>query len=400
VTAGTLDASITQVSAQIGALLSDVAFQGSIDIAGGTLEFGSGTTFAGAGGVGQAEIAVNGGQLVWGDGTALSNAVVTLAGSGADGAELSGGLMMVIGATASVNITGNDAHIIASGALVVDGAVNAAASATDVYIDFSGSSIAINGSLALAGNDVLVAGGNVANSGSISIAGGSSVDMSYGLTNSVGSTISLSAAAGVVSAIDGGGLLINSGSIVSSGAGTAALSDTSNVGIENSGTMTVSSGVMQFGSAVLNQGTIGSSGGTLQFLSYVTNSDTITAAGGTATFDQYVYGTGALDISGGGTLSLEEGAVATQSVGFLDATGVVDLTVPQNFLGTISGFAAGDKIVLEKTQETGFNFSGGVLTVSDGTSNVASLHFNGAYSNSSFSVQGNLQAGTVTITHT
>jgi hypothetical protein len=405
VTAGTLNGTVTQVSYENGATLSDVAYQGSLNIEGGYLEFQNGTSFAGAGGVGEAAITVNGGALGWGDSTALANAVVTLAGSGAGSSELEGGSTMVIGTTATINITGNDAHIIASGALVVDGAVNAAASATDIYVDLSGSSIAINGSMDLAGNDNFFVDGTLTNSGSISIGTGSSftiaselynalggsisigsggsIDCTGGfLSNLAGGTISLNAAAGAVAAISDGSLLTNSGSIVSSGAGTAMLgSAAANGGVDNTGAITASSGMLQFLGSTINTGTI-------------------TAAGGAATFSNFVYGTGALDVSGGGTLSLEGGSVATQTVGFLDATGVVELTMPSNFLGTISGFAAGDQIVLENTQETGFGFSGGVLTVTDGTSTVASLHFNGAYSNSSFSVQDNFQAGTVTITHT
>ncbi len=65
------------------------------------------------------------------------------------------------------------------------------------------------------------------------------------------------------------------------------------------------------------------------------------------------------------------------------------LSAPLDFLGTVSGFGAGDLIDLQNAHETGFAFSGGVLTIMDDSAIVASLDFNGAYTASSFSVTNN-----------
>ena len=97
-----------------------------------------------------------------------------------------------------------------------------------------------------------------------------------------------------------------------------------------------------------------------------------------------------------GTLSLLAGASIGQTVDFLGGTGLVDLTKPIDFLGTIAGFGASDQIDLVKTLETGYNFSGGVLTVMDGSKVEASINFSGSgYSNATFMLGTDHSGGTL-----
>jgi hypothetical protein len=130
------------------------------------------------------------------------------------------------------------------------------------------------------------------------------------------------------------------------------------------------------------------SGGTMSFVGSVMNNATMTATGATATLaiGSDVAGTGALDISASATVSLLDGSGTGQIVDFLNSSGELDLTHPLDFLGTISGFGAGDYIDLEKAEATSFTFAGGVLTVDLYTTVIAQLNFEGDYTSASFSL--------------
>jgi hypothetical protein len=119
------------------------------------------------------------------------------------------------------------------------------------------------------------------------------------------------------------------------------------------------------------------------------NNGTIEAASGVVTSMYGVAGKGTLEVGATGTLSLQNGALAGQTLDFLAATGLVELDHPLSFFGQIVGFHAGDIIDLTKPTgfaETGYSYSGGVLTIMDGSATVASLHFQGNYTTSDFSL--------------
>jgi fibronectin-binding autotransporter adhesin len=134
-----------------------------------------------------------------------------------------------------------------------------------------------------------------------------------------------------------------------------------------------------------NYGTIIASGGdTLAFLHGVTNDGTMEASSGVLSSQNSIGGTGTLDIGATGTLSLLQGASSGQTVDFLAATGSLDLSVPLDFQGTITAFGNSNLIDLINTPETGFSYSGGVLSVQNGSATVASLHFAGSYTQANF----------------
>jgi len=96
-------------------------------------------------------------------------------------------------------------------------------------------------------------------------------------------------------------------------------------------------------------------------------------------------GTGALRIGAASTLWLQAGSAAGQTVSFLSFAGeTLDLSAPSAFLGHISGFAGTDKIDLVSSAATTLTYSGGTLTVLNGTTKVASLAFNGSYTLADF----------------
>jgi hypothetical protein len=164
-------------------------------------------------------------------------------------------------------------------------------------------------------------------------------------------------------------------------------------------TLDISAGAMLAGSgsvagAVITAGSIASSGGTLAFLGPVANTGTIEADSGLLSIMSKVTGAGTLALGATGTLSLLDGAANGQTVEFLSGTGLLDLTHPANFDGAIAGFSNADTIDLLNKAATGFTYTGGVLTVTDGSETVASLRFDGSYTQANFMLGSDGHGGT------
>jgi hypothetical protein len=134
--------------------------------------------------------------------------------------------------------------------------------------------------------------------------------------------------------------------------------------------------------------------GTMSFLGALSNQGTLLVAGGVASIATLSAVSGTLELGAAGTLSLLNAAPTGQLVDFLPSGGLLDLAAPAGFAGAISGFGAGDTIDLLSTSATGFGYAGGVLSVMNGGSTVATLHFNGSYTMSSFTVGSDGHGGT------
>jgi hypothetical protein len=80
--------------------------------------------------------------------------------------------------------------------------------------------------------------------------------------------------------------------------------------------------------------------------------------------------------------------------GFLFGTGVLELTHPNAFGGTIEGFSGADRIDLLNIAATSYNFAGGVLTVKADGSTIARLDFAGSYSKADFALGSDGHGGT------
>jgi hypothetical protein len=165
--------------------------------------------------------------------------------------------------------------------------------------------------------------------------------------------------------------------------------------LTNEGTLTrAGTGVTSIGVSTTNNGNVSVTSGELDFLSAVSNTGTMTATGATLSLDTAVSGVGTLNLGAGGTLNLVAGLDAGQTVDFLgDAT--LDLHAANAFAGHISGFRGNDVIDLVGTLADNKSFVGGVLTLSEGATPVAHLHFNGAYSTSNFSLSSDHAGGTL-----
>jgi hypothetical protein len=251
------------------------------------------------------------------------------------------------------------------------GTVNLAAS-VDTFLF---GTVANTGSVNTAANSDFWVRGTLDNGGRVAQAG----DLHIGgvgagsVVNETGAQYSVTGAVDLITGGSGGGTFTNDGAFVRGGTGSTDVT----VAYVNLANVTVGSGA-------------------LHFLGSVSNAGTMTAASASMSVSAAVKGTGMLDISAGGSMRLGAGPDIGQTVDFMTsgARGVLALAVSGTFGGTIAGFAAHNSIDLVKTPATSESFAGGVLTVKDGTTTVASLHFSGSYATSSFHLAADGHGGT------
>ena len=173
----------------------------------------------------------------------------------------------------------------------------------------------------------------------------------------------------------------------SSAAKTIALAGSSANLFTNNGTLEAKgSGKSEILTSLNNTGIVESTMGTFSLLGTVTNAGTLSARGGALVAAQTVGGVGTLDIGNASLLWLQDGAAAGQTARFATGGGTLELGAPATFLGHIGDFGASDVIELAATAATTLSYHAGVLTVDNGSSMVASLHFNGNYTTASFSL--------------
>jgi hypothetical protein len=140
--------------------------------------------------------------------------------------------------------------------------------------------------------------------------------------------------------------------------------------------------------AFINNANLSVGSGGMHFLSSLTNDGTMTATGALLQIQNGIIGTGTLDVGSRGTVLLNAGRDAGQTLDFLAGSGALDLATPAAFAGTIKDFKHGNLIDLQGkpfTSLTTKNFANGTLTVKNGATTVASLHFAGSYTTNSLS---------------
>jgi hypothetical protein len=89
----------------------------------------------------------------------------------------------------------------------------------------------------------------------------------------------------------------------------------------------------------------------------------------------------------GGYVGAGETFAFTGAVGATASDVLLQIDVADAFKATIANFTKTDSIKLENTAVTSDSFSGGVLTLIDGSHAVAHLHFSGSYTASDFTTQ-------------
>ncbi len=307
----------------------------------------------------------NSGTVLGGAGGAVGN-FVAYGGVGGAGVYLDGGMLidsgLIEGGTGGGGAKGSGAN----GDAVQFGNFNAATLVLQKGARFIGQVVASTQI-----TDTLQLGGTAA--GTLSGLGTEFVDFAK-ITENAGAHWTL-AGNNTLTSLAGHTVLLN-------GASGEQLTNTGTLSGTGAGTETVSLGV-------INKGLVSASGGKMNFLGSVSNTGTMNVVSGLLDFTQTVGGKiGLLEIGAAGTLALQAGAAVGQTVDFLAGTGLLELTKPSSFTGSIEGFTSHDRIELVGTAETGFKFSGGVLSVTNGAATVARLHFDGSHSTASFTVAG------------
>jgi hypothetical protein len=185
------------------------------------------------------------------------------------------------------------------------------------------------------------------------------------------------------------------------------------------GTLTVGTGSLLAAGLTLDGGSIGASGAgeivigasargaqagalTVQSAAIATGAGTITGAvlddgalnamGGKLTVDGALSGTGTATIESGATL-LASGAVSGVTLDFA-AAGTLALGSLTSVTSTISGFGTGDVVTAENLKATTLTYSGGTLTLENGSQAVGQLLFSGSYTTADFTLKSIAHGGT------
>ena len=248
----------------------------------------------------------------------------------------------------------------------------------------------------------LAAGGTVTNgAGTINTAviQGGSFGVTIAASGDVTNYGTIAAASGVgVDFAAGGSTLINAGTVTGggtairfAGAGNRLIVDPGAAfgGGVYGGT---TGGVLELAAGNGNIGGIGTS--FAGFAQGLVDPSATWLLAGTNTIGSLVD-SGVLGIGGGGALTIANGASGTGSIDFagpLGALAIDGTTMPSL---PIVSFAQGDSIDLPNVAATAITYTGGVVTLSNGTTQVAQLNVATPYANSNFAAMRDATGGTV-----
>ncbi|MGB9645433.1 MAG: hypothetical protein WCB44_09980, partial [Stellaceae bacterium] len=133
----------------------------------------------------------------------------------------------------------------------------------------------------------------------------------------------------------------------------------------------------------------------------VADNGTIAVNAGTLDLSGAVSGNGTIDINNSAGLEFGQASATTQNVVFTSANGVLKLDQPTVFQSPISGFQTGDTIDFAGLGATAALYSGGDLTLFNGTTPLVQLTVSTPYSRNFFSVSSDGSGGTnVTVSQT
>jgi hypothetical protein len=379
----------------------DEGYAGStgVNLLGGTL-ITSGTITGGQGGPGDIYSGEGGVGVVIVDGTLMASGTITggdvgLGGQptfgGGAGVTMQGGTLIAAGTIAGGH--GNSmvtAVEVTSGTLIVDpgavfdGVVKGNADAKDQlvlggttsgtlsglgseFIDFPKVSVAAAASWTLRGVNTtqatLAVGGNLVVSGTLDDSGRAFIENGATLAVAGMGTLtvgSLNLTGGMLEGAATGAIAIGP---TAGGAGAITLDE--DIGVHGFGTIA--------GAPVVDDGSI-------------------VAQSGTLTLVDAVSGEGKLVVGADATLAAH-GALGGTFVQF-GGPGTLVLGDPTAVTAQMQEFAAGDVIDLQGLAANTFSFSGGTLTLDNGSTPLASLVFQGTYTSSNFMLDADHESGT------
>lgn len=112
----------------------------------------------------------------------------------------------------------------------------------------------------------------------------------------------------------------------------------------------------------------------------------ITASGGTLVVTGQLNGMGTAQIAAGSTLDLVSSRIAGPTLAFIGGNATLDLVTGVAGTFNITGFAAGDSIVMANITAANWNGASDVLTLSENGQAMDRLHLSGVAANASFTV--------------
>jgi len=144
---------------------------------------------------------------------------------------------------------------------------------------------------------------------------------------------------------------------------------------------------MDSGSEIIGAGTVTAT--------TIENSANIIAGGGTLVVNGPILGSGYERIGSGAVLQLNGGVGSAQNVVFDSGANKLVLGEVADFGGHILDFAAGDAIDILGKAATKVSYSGGTLTIDNGTTLVAKLKITGSYTTANFKLTSDNHNGSL-----
>jgi hypothetical protein len=416
-TAAAAPTSLTGTVSLSGDALLEFA-SGSIESIAGALELGANARVADAGDTADnsalSELSSNAGTFE------LSGASVTT-GSEVDFTN-SGTVEIFSGSLELGGVLTNNAGaeiFIDGGTLAAAGLANAGL-LSDVATITLGGPADNTGTLSLSGGTLTLTTGALTNSGDLAVHEGSALTTAagFGLSNSATFNVDTDNSDGG-STVTVGGTLSNTATLDIGNAALSAPTTVTAAGLGNTGSINIEGGstqqaVLTVDGSATTSGTITltgsselvvSSGNTFSETAGTTTVNaggtlaaaTIDVTGGVLDFTSAIAagsGTGNFEIGGTGIVEFGGAVDAGHSITFTGIGGTTELGAPGQFAPTVDGFAVGDKIDLLQTAVTGLSYASGVLTVTNGSTTVASLNVAGAYSTPDFTFASDNNGGT------
>jgi T5SS/PEP-CTERM-associated repeat protein len=259
------------------------------------------------------------------------------------------------------------------GTVTIDGAQWTNSSEIVVGSEGSGTlNVLDNGQVDTGGN--LVVGDDKGSTGQVTLSSGS--------TLAIGGALEMGSGAGNANGEGVAAVTINTGAVMSIAAG---------MNIFTGNTLTLAGGTLQAGPLaaalrIQDGGTLSGFGTITAATAGVADVGTIVATGGTLVINGPVGGQGTIDIAAGSTLQINASMLAKVDIGFTGAAGSLALSHGITDLATISGFSAGDTILMPGVDAIAWSALTNVLTLSDQGHVVDKMHFAGTYAGDPFTL--------------
>ena len=375
-------------------------------------------TIAGAGAIGSPTLTFDNGAagVVNAEGATALTITAATTNAGLIEATGAGGLIVdavtIDNSAGGVLLAGAGSRVVLDDATVEGGEIESTGSGLvrvlgrSNVLDGTTSALANAASIRIAKHGQLILEGAIDNSGRISVRDFSPAGLvigAAGVTLSGGGSVTL--VGGAVIGASASATLTNDGDIIRGdgalGAGAMSLVNEA-AGVidgDNAAGLTINTG----GDTVINAGLMeATAGGSLAIESALDNTGTLRAiGGGTLTLFDPVTGSGGARIDGG---TLVAAGTFSENVAFNKQVGLLELAQSQGYGGTVSGFSRTSASTLD-LRDIGFvsadeaSWSGGVLTVTDGT-HTARITLAGDYAKQTFVASDDGHGGTLVVATT